>query len=57
MQVPVRVVNPDDIPKVSSSVPGSGTGGGNLRLRLDLNLDIEIQLKASIRGDLTLALL
>ncbi|KAL4801874.1 hypothetical protein BDV18DRAFT_164687 [Aspergillus unguis] len=28
-----------------------------LKLRLDLNLDIEVELKASIRGDLTLALL
>ena len=28
-----------------------------LKLRLELNLDIEIELKASIRGDLTLALL
>lgn len=28
-----------------------------LKLRLDLNLDIEVDLKASIRGDLTLALL
>lgn len=28
-----------------------------LKLRLELNLDVEIELKASIRGDLTLALL
>jgi hypothetical protein len=28
-----------------------------LKLRLELNLDIEIELKASIHGDLTLALL
>ncbi|KAE8138601.1 hypothetical protein BDV38DRAFT_281905 [Aspergillus pseudotamarii] len=28
-----------------------------LKLRLDLNLDIEVELKASIHGDLTLALL
>lgn len=28
-----------------------------LKLRLDLNIDVEIELKASIRGDLTLALL
>lgn len=28
-----------------------------LKLRLELNLDIEIELKASIRGDVTLALL
>jgi hypothetical protein len=38
-------------------VPGSESGGGNLQLGLDLNLDVEIQSKASIRGDLTLALL
>lgn len=28
-----------------------------LKLRLELNLDVEIELKASIRGDITLALL
>lgn len=28
-----------------------------LKLKLELNLDVEIELKASIRGDLTLALL
>lgn len=28
-----------------------------LKLRLELNLDIELELKASIRGDVTLALL
>jgi hypothetical protein len=28
-----------------------------LKLRLELNLDIEVELKASIHGDLTLALL
>ncbi|MCJ1423278.1 hypothetical protein MMC29_001160 [Sticta canariensis] len=28
-----------------------------LKLRIELNLDVEIELKASIRGDLTLALL
>lgn len=28
-----------------------------LKLRLELNLDIELELKASIRGDITLALL
>lgn len=28
-----------------------------LKLRLELNLDVEVELKASIRGDLTLALL
>jgi len=28
-----------------------------LRLKLELNLDVEVELKASIHGDLTLALL
>lgn len=28
-----------------------------LKLRLELNLDVEIELKATIKGDLTLALL
>lgn len=44
---------------------GNGDKGGDsktmdqdgLKLRLELNLDVEIELKASIRGDLTLALL
>jgi len=31
-------------------------GDDSLKLRLDLNIDVEIELKASIRGDLTLAL-
>lgn len=62
VQVPVRVVNPEALP--DTYIPGrgatdSGNKGsqGNLRLRLDLNLDVEITLKATIRGDLTLALL
>jgi hypothetical protein len=43
--------------------PNGGKEGGNpmdqdgLKLRIELNLDIEIELKASIHGDLTLALL
>lgn len=47
--------------------PGQGTKEGGqseemmkqdgLKLRLELNLDIELELKASIRGDITLALL
>lgn len=60
IQVPVRVVNPSDILPSSDSnqkAGNGGAGGGNLRLRLDLNLDVEVTLKATIRGDLTLALL
>lgn len=44
---------------------GKGEGGGEsemkkkagLKLRLDLNLDVEIELKATLKGNLTLALL
>ena len=44
-------------------VKGKTKGGDDmtkqdgLKLRLELNLDIELELKASIRGDVTLALL
>ena len=53
IQVPVRVVNPGDLapPKPEAKEKSS------LRIKLDLNLDVEITLKASLRGDLTLALL
>ena len=56
---------------VRGGKPSPGKGGGKkeagqseemmkqdgLKLRLELNLDIELELKASIRGDITLALL
>lgn len=59
-EIPMRDGNPNQELK-------TGPGGGKeeskmmdqdgLKLRLELNLDVEIELKASIRGDLTLALL
>jgi hypothetical protein len=36
---------------------GKGGSSDGLKLRLELNLDIEIELKASIHGDLTLAVM
>jgi small subunit ribosomal protein S8e len=60
-EIPMRAGNPNQQLKT-----GPQGGGGEeskmmdqdgLKLRLELNLDVEIELKASIRGDLTLALL
>jgi hypothetical protein len=56
VQVPLRVVNGEEV-KSEDSIDGGGNGSGNLRLRLDLNLDVEVQLEATIRENLTLALL
>lgn len=53
VQVPVRVVNPGNL---APSKPDTKEKA-SLRIKLDLNLDVEITLKASLRGDLTLALL
>ena len=58
-EIPMRPGNPNQ---------GLATGKGEkksndmmdqdgLKLRLDLNLDVEIELKATIKGDLTIALL
>ncbi|MCJ1468828.1 hypothetical protein MMC07_007458 [Pseudocyphellaria aurata] len=60
-EIPMRDGNPNQQLKT-----GPKGGGGEeskmmeqdgLKLRLELNLDVEIELKASIHGDLTLALL
>ncbi|KAL8725398.1 MAG: hypothetical protein Q9181_006432, partial [Wetmoreana brouardii] len=60
-EIPKRPGNPNQELKT-----GPKGGGGEdskimdqdgLKLRLELNLDVEIELKASIRGDVTLALL
>ena len=59
-EIPMRDGNPNQALQT-----GKGDKGGDskmmeqdgLKLRLELNLDVEIELKASIRGDLTLALL
>ena len=60
-EIPKRPGNPNQELKTG---PKGGGGGESkmmeqdgLKLRLELNLDIEIELKASIKGDLTLALL
>lgn len=60
-EIPVRGGNPNQQLKTG---PQGGSGGDSkmmeqdgLKLRLELNLDVEIELKATIRGDLTLALL
>lgn len=60
-EIPMREGNPNQQLKTG---PQGGGGGESkmmeqdgLKLRLELNLDVEIELKASIRGDLTLALL
>ena len=54
VQVPTRVVNPQELAPPKAEAKG---GNASLRVKLDLNLEVEIMLKASIKGDLTLALL
>ncbi|OAG43289.1 hypothetical protein AYO21_02575 [Fonsecaea monophora] len=51
---PLETARPIDAKDSSGKDPMDQDG---LKLRLELNLDIEIELKASIHGDLTLALL
>lgn len=60
-EIPERPGNPKQELKTG---PSGGSGEESkmmdqdgLKLRLELNLDVEIELKASIRGDITLALL
>ena len=60
-EIPKRDGNPNQELKTG---PKGGSGESSkmmdqdgLKLRLELNLDIEIELKASIKGDITLALL
>ena len=61
-EIPMR--NPDGSQGQMMTAPqGGGKGQSDimdkdgLKLRIELNLDVEIELKASIRGDVTLALL
>lgn len=54
-EIPVRGGNPNQEKKGGQSEEMMKQDG--LKLRLELNLDIELELKASIRGDITLALL
>ena len=62
-EIPIRAGKPGSKQETTKT---KEDGGGQsdemmkqdgLKLRLELNLDIELELKASIRGDITLALL
>ena len=62
-EIPMRGAAPSQDLSTTQGVDAGGGGQSDimaqdgLKLRLELNLDIEIELKASIHGDLTLALL
>lgn len=62
-EIPMRGGNPNQQQTTGPKSADAKAGGKDimdeegLKLRLELNLDIEIELKASIHGDLTLALL
>lgn len=62
-EIPIRGGDPRKAQTGQNTQPDAKSGGKDvmdeegLKLRLELNLDIEIELKASIHGDLTLALL
>ena len=63
-EIPMRPGNPSQALGTAPDKSADAKAGGKdimsedgLKLRLELNLDIEIELKASIHGDLTLALL
>lgn len=62
-EIPMRGADPRTAQTGQNTKPDAKAGGKDimneegLKLRLELNLDIEIELKASIHGDLTLALL
>lgn len=60
-EIPMRPGNPNQALKTAQKggkkEESSMMDQDGLKLRLELNLDVEIELKASIRGDLTLALL
>ncbi|KAI4169990.1 MAG: hypothetical protein LQ348_007195 [Seirophora lacunosa] len=60
-EIPKRPGNPNQ--ELNTGPKGGGDEGSKmmdqdgLKLRLELNLDVEIELKASIKGDITIALL
>lgn len=61
-EIPMRGAPPSQPLDTAQPVDAKGTGSelmdqDGLKLRLELNLDIEVEIKASIHGDLTLALL
>ena len=58
-EIPKRPGNPN---QALETAGGGGEKNGmmdqdGLKLRIELNIDVEIELKATIKGDLTLALL
>ncbi|PGH16968.1 hypothetical protein AJ79_01352 [Helicocarpus griseus UAMH5409] len=54
-EIPMRDGNPNQ--KLQTAEKPKEEEQDGLKLKLELNLDIEVELKASIHGDLTLALL
>lgn len=56
-EIPLREGNPNQKLQTGEKSSKSIDDQEGLKLKLELNLDIEIELKASIHGDLTLALL
>jgi len=61
-EIPMRGKPPSQPYETTQGTDAKGGGSDmmdqdGLKLRIELNLDIEIELKASIHGDLTLALL
>jgi len=54
-EIPMRGAPPQNMPQPPPK-PKDMMEQDGLKLRLELNLDIEIELKASIHGDLTLAI-
>jgi hypothetical protein len=62
-EIPMRGAPPSQPYETTQGVDAKPSGQADimeqdgLKLRIELNLDIEIELKASIHGDLTLALL
>ncbi|KAK2756230.1 hypothetical protein FQN54_005638 [Arachnomyces sp. PD_36] len=56
-EIPLREGNPNQKLQTAETNSKSIDDQDGLKLKLELNLDIEVELKASIHGDLTLALL
>ena len=60
-EIPARTGNQNQNQGLKTAKDGGGESEmmkqDGLKLRLELNLDVELELKASIKGDLTLALL
>lgn len=56
-EIPLREGNPNQSLQTGEKSSKSIDDQEGLKLKLELNLDIEIELKATIHGDLTLALL